>query len=211
VPAGDDSNDWEPDDRAKTKGRKVKTRALRSAKAEQPMLELSDGNESEKLIEPSDEDVEPELKQKAQKKPKVKKEKKELARKRAGESDVLNPNLIKVKNKLVGNLEQGDLYASDDGNNKVEIFDEIIDEKLDLGNSCAAPKITQDTFLAKLKKNAGPSDELTKQIQQLGFKQNVSANELAARGIQISLRDNLIQQFKAKPADPVPAVANETE
>jgi len=142
VPAGDDSNDWVPDDRAKTKGRKVKTRALRSAKAEQPMLELSDGNESEKLIEPSDEDVEPELKQKAQKKPKVKKEKKEPARKRAGESDVLNPNLIKVKNKLVGNLEQGDLYASDDGNNKVEIVDEIIDDKLDLGNSCAAPKIT---------------------------------------------------------------------
>lgn len=211
MPAGDDSNDWEPDDRAKTKGRKVKTRALRSAKAEQPMLELSDGNESEKLIEPSDEDVEPELKQKAQKKPKVKKEKKEPARKRAGESDVLNPNLIKVKNKLVGNLEQGDLYASDDGNNKVEIFDEIHDDKLDLGNSCAAPKITQDTFLAKLKKNAGPSDEITKQIQQLGFKQNVSANELAARGIQISLRDNLIQQFKAKPANPVLAVVNETE
>jgi predicted membrane protein len=86
--------------------------------------------------------VEPQLKQKAQKKPKGKKEKKEIARKRAGESDVLNPNLIKVKNKLVGNLEQGDLYASDDGNNKVEIVDEIIDDKLDLGNSCAAPKIT---------------------------------------------------------------------
>jgi hypothetical protein len=45
--------------------------------------------------------------------------------------------MIKVKNKLVGSVEQGDLYASDDGliENLRDAHEsvEIKDEKLDLG------------------------------------------------------------------------------
>jgi hypothetical protein len=53
------------------------------------------------------------------------------------EQEIPNPNMIKVKNKLVGSVEQGDLYASDDGLNE-NLRDahesvEIQDKKLDLG------------------------------------------------------------------------------
>lgn len=68
----------------------------------------------------------------------------------------------------MGKLEQGDLYASDDGMVKPDIelsIEEIPkDVKLDLGMGPQAPKISASSFLAKLKKPNEDKDLLAKQI-----------------------------------------------
>ena len=114
---------------------------------------LSNGEESANEVE--DLDLNPVQK-------KAKKPKKEAKVKKAGmvnnELEISNPNMIKVKNKLVGIVEQGDLYASDDGGNEnlnnVQESAEIREEKLDLGTVQQAPKMSTNSFLAKIKKGA---------------------------------------------------------
>ena len=77
------------------------------------MAMLSDGDESASL---NDDVVDIDLPKKKAKKPK-----KEAKVKKAGitnpDYEMANPNMIKVQNKLVGTVEQNDLYASDDGAN----------------------------------------------------------------------------------------------
>ena len=70
----DESQDWEPSGE-KEKRRKVKPpRALRSNKTDKPMVELSNGDESDRPMEPSGEDEADPAPKKAAKKQKTKKE-----------------------------------------------------------------------------------------------------------------------------------------
>lgn len=129
----------------------------------EPQFELSDGDESANQFQELSEG-EPAPKKKVLKK--TKKEKKEPLKKKAEEIESFNPNIVKVKNKLVGNVEQGDLYASDEGNNREdENLNQIEvdrDAKLDLGSGPQAPKITAGSFLAKIKKKDSEEDDLAK-------------------------------------------------
>ena len=50
-------------------------------------------------------------------------------------------------------------------------------------------------FLAK-KKTPNSTDVVTEQIKSLGFLGNTSVNELAAKGVQISVREAIIQKLK---------------
>lgn len=107
----DASNNWDPSyDEMKKPSRKVNKRTRGTLKAaREPMLELSDGDESDHKA-----DVD-ELEEAPRKKALKKTQKKEPTRvKKAGDKEILNPNLVKVNNKLVGNLEQGGLYDSDE-------------------------------------------------------------------------------------------------
>jgi len=128
------------------------------------MIELSDGDESDIKVDADDEEQPDVPKKKAAKKA----QKKEPAKKKAGEKELLNPNLVKANNKLVGDLEQGGLYSSDEGGPRQDL--EMLattntDDKLDLGQKAQAPKITTSSFLAKLKKQApDQKDDLSAQI-----------------------------------------------
>ena len=158
---------------------------------------LSNGEESANEVD--DQDLNPVQK-------KAKRPKKDAKGKKAGivnnELEIANPNMIKVKNKLVGSVEQGDLYASDDGliENLRDAHEsvEIKDEKLDLGTLQQAPKMSTNSFLAKIKKGAPNENNASTQIQQLGFLQAATVNELAARGFQLSIRDTLVKKSSVK-------------
>jgi len=80
-----------------------------------------------------------------------------------------NPNLVKVKNKLVGKVERTDLYESDEGVTRQEVDLTTHDHKLDLDLGTQAPKISTSSFLAKIKKQTEGSNDISKQIQKLGF------------------------------------------
>ena len=53
-----------------------------------------------------------------------------------------------------------------------------------------------NSFLAKMKKQ-NSTDALTKQIKNLGFVGNVSANQLAAKGVQLSIREVIAEKLQA--------------
>lgn len=92
----------------------MKKRTRSTAKqSKEPLYELSNGDDSEESHQ-AEQEIEP--KKKAPKKPK-----KEAKAKKAVDVESYNPNLIKVKNKLVGKVERTDLYDSDDGMNRQEV------------------------------------------------------------------------------------------
>ena len=93
-----------------------------------------------------------------------KKPKKEQKARKAVDFEPYNPNVVKVKNKLVGNVEKADLYMSDDDLRR-EVDDyPTANQKLDLNLGPQVPKITTSTFLAKIKKQSDGKDDLSKQI-----------------------------------------------
>ena len=108
--------------------------------------------------------------------------------------------MIKSSNRLVGALENNTLYCSDDDNLQQESqgFDNEIevDGKNELNVlTKSGPKKELGSLLGKLKKTTSTGDEIDSRIRQLGFKGNVSANELAARGVKLSIRDTLMKEF----------------
>jgi hypothetical protein len=124
-------------------------------------------------------------------------------------------NFVKTSNKLIGEIENNDLYASDEGllndgfgattkdrSNVFEIEDEDFrGQQIDFGND-QAPK--QGKFLQKMKTKKEVQDQnqsIEQEVINLGFVQNlakkVSANQLAAAGIQLSVRENLISFIKS--------------
>ena len=105
--------------------------------------------------------------------------------------------LIKSRNKLVGDLQNNELYDCDDdavGRQDYEDHDMIDEEQLDLGmgNKDNAPKKLFNFFN---KKSEGNSADLNAKIQQLGFSRDTNVNELAARGVKLSFRDELIRKL----------------
>lgn len=88
---------------------------------------------------------------KGEKKPKAKKE-------------LANPNVIKTSNRLVGEIENKDLYASDDDGLVQEVadplaFSSVVGEELDLGVRPPREKKEVDSLLKKLSFNKKNSIE----------------------------------------------------
>lgn len=149
-----------------------------------------------------------------QKKPRKERKPKEPKKKRAPKEANLgnSVNYVKTSNKLIGEIENNDLYASDDGllndgfgattHDRKNVF-EVEEEDLrgatiDFGNG-SKPKEVK--FLQKMKTKRDQQEHSVEQdVINLGFVQNlakkVSANQLAANGIQISVRENLINYIK---------------
>ena len=149
-----------------------------------------------------------------QKKPRKERKPKEPKKKRAPKPDNLgnSVNYVKTTNKLIGEIENNDLYASDEGllndgfgattmdrKNVFEVEEEgLRGATIDFGNE-QKPKERQ--FLQKMKTKMDKKElSIEQEVFILGFGQNlakkVSANQLAANGIQISVRENLINYIK---------------
>ena len=139
-------------------------------------------------------------------KPKPKKSKAEKAKRPAKKTKATvdnepmqDANKVKTRNKLVGDIQDNQLYGSDDGQDKMPDFvqeaEDFDGEKLDLGmgDKASAPK-KQFNFLNKVApKNGVDANDLNAKIKQLGFSRDTNVNELAARGVKLSLRDELIR------------------
>ena len=116
-----------------------------------------------------------------------------------------NPNMIKSSNKMIGEIENKDLYNSDDDCGLKEVQQpanvEMRTDELDLGQQKPKEKKEMDFLLRKLTNKKGNAIE--QQVVSLGIVQSlqkqISANELAARGIKLSLRDELEIKPRTKP------------
>ena len=71
------------------------------------------------------------------------------------------------------------------------------------------PKKQMNSFLAKMKKQ-NSAENITNQIKNLGFVGDVSANQLAASGIQLSIREVIAAKLLAEQEEAV-AEAKEKE
>lgn len=104
--------------------------------------------------------------------------------------EMSDPNKIKTSNKLIGELENNDLYASDEEGDTAKPAVEQEDlrrEQLDLGTTQANKK-DMNKFLQKFQAKASIKDVPT----GLGLlRGDLNINELAAKGIQISLKEKL--------------------
>jgi hypothetical protein len=171
------------------------------------------GNDDEQISDKMGSDSAEEMK--AGKKLKAPKRKPKVsgARKVEGLQQV---NMVKTANKLVGLVENTNLYDSDERIADQGLGLDTVEEnllgrelELDLGHKDPDQE-KQDSGESKKDKASGFMDKMKtkRQLQQqsmgiesqvvdLGFVQNlaqrVSANELAAKGIQISIRDQLIK------------------
>lgn len=98
---------------------------------------------------------------------------------------------MKSRNKLIGDIQNNELYADDDEQpmEKVEFQEDYNHgEQLDLGlgDKTNAPK-KQFNFFNKQSKL--DTTDLNAKIKQLGFSRDITVNELAAKGVNLSLRD----------------------
>ena len=108
--------------------------------------------------------------------------------------------MVKTRNKLVGDMQNNDLYGSDDDKDYQAYSDQEMleiepNEQLDLGIETRenAPK-KQLNFMNK----GGPVNaaDLNAKIMSLGFSRETNVNELAARGVKLSFRDELIRKLQ---------------
>ena len=132
-------------------------------------------------------------------------------------------NMVKCNNKLIGEIANNDLYASDEGvlndgfgapGHRGDLGGDGEDfrhQQLELDFACTnvssgavenAPMNT--TFFQKMKTKREiqlQNQGIEQDVVNLGFVTNagekVSANQLAASGIQISVRDKLVAHFKS--------------
>jgi hypothetical protein len=128
-------------------------------------------------------------------------------------------NYVKTSNKLIGEIENNDLYASDELNDgfgatthdRANMFggdEDLRGVAIDFGTD--QPKDSNKQFLKKMKSKREEQDRnqgIEQDVVNLGFVQNlakkVSANQLAASGIQLSVRENLINFIKSMDKDKV--------
>ena len=123
-----------------------------------------------------------------------------------------NPNMVKTANRLIGEVENQDLYNSDDepqnqhdplnfaGNLELDLNQTssmINASELDLGVSRSQPKKEMNFLIKKIQdKKHLAANSVENQVVSLGLVQNLSkqlsANELAAKGIKLSIRDSII-------------------
>lgn len=122
----------------------------------------------------------------------------------------MNPNMIKTANKLVGEIENNDLYNQDDddlpmnkdplnfaGNLELDLGSTLINSELDLGGTRTQPKKEMNFLIKKIQdKKQQSANSVENQVVSLGLVQSLStqlsANELAAKGIKLSIRDSII-------------------
>ena len=105
--------------------------------------------------------------------------------------------MVKSSNKLIGEIENKDLYDSDDNGDGAFMalqstqHDRIGQQDIDLDIIDVKREKKQMGLLfdklnnRKLQQN---HNNVESQVTSLGFVQKISANELAANGIQLSLR-----------------------
>lgn len=145
-------------------------------------------------------------KQKANKKPKKwesaldndEKPKKRLARKA---KEPINPNMVKSTNKLIGEIENMDLYGEDDDFKATTSGDVLgIDAStasLEIEYKQPQKKMEMSNLFKKIREK---KNSIANQIVSLGMVESlskqISANELAARGIQLSLRGEIVDYIK---------------
>ena len=128
-------------------------------------------------------------------------------------------NYVKTSNKLIGEIENNDLYASDELNDgfgatthdRANMFggdEDLRGVAIDFGTD--QPKDSNKQLLKKMKSKREEQDRnqgIEQDVVNLGFVQNlakkVSANQLAASGIQLSVRENLINFIKSMDKDKV--------
>lgn len=111
-------------------------------------------------------------------------------------------NIVKSRNRLIGDIQNNELYADDDEQpmEKVEYQEDFNNgEQLDLGlgDKTNAPK-KQFNFFNKQSKL--DTTDLNAKIKQLGFSRDITVNELAAKGVNLSLRDQIIEKLKQDEA-----------
>lgn len=118
--------------------------------------------------------------------------------------------MLKTDNKLIGDIENNELYNSDDdllilNGAQREIQDDMRNQDLDFTvEKPAESKEKEDNkFLMKMKlqkKQKLENQSIEQQVINLGFIRNLaqkmSANEMAASGIQLSIRENIIEFIK---------------
>ena len=107
--------------------------------------------------------------------------------------------MVKSRNRLVGAIQNNDLYGDDDDYARRENEEMVHDEDcegqvldLGLGEKSNAPK-KQFNFMNKA---AVDASDLNAKIKQLGFIRDTNVNELAARGVNLSLRDEIIRKLQ---------------
>ena len=120
--------------------------------------------------------------------------------------------MVKTANRLIGEVENQDLYNSDDepqnqhdplnfaGNLELDLNQTssmINASELDLGVSRIQPKKEMNFLIKKIQdKKHLAANSVENQVVSLGLVQNLSkqlsANELAAKGIKLSIRDSII-------------------
>ena len=123
------------------------------------------------------------------------------------EDGQLAGNQIKTGNRLVGVIENNELYGADDDVQMInaeeneqpfyedrELMDIDPTQKLDLGSTQIAQKKDFSSLFGKLK-SKGETTGIQSKIKNLGFQKDISLNELAAAGIKISLKDQLKEQL----------------
>lgn len=118
-------------------------------------------------------------------------------------------NVLKTGNKLIGEIENNELYNSDDdlmvlNGAPREIQDDMRNQNLDFSIAKPESKDKEDNkFLMKMKlqkQQKLENQSIEQQVINLGFIRNLaqkmSANEMAASGIQLSIRENIINFIK---------------
>ena len=120
-------------------------------------------------------------------------------RTRADEAADGEVNTVKTRNRLVGKIVNNDIYCEDDDYPRRENEEMVHEEDyegqaldLGLGDKSNAPK-KQFNFMNKA---AVDASDLNAKIKQLGFTRDTNVNELAARGVNLSLRDEIIRKLQ---------------
>ena len=122
-----------------------------------------------------------------------------------------NPNMVKTSNKLIGEIFNQDLYNSDDSGDLNHDADANMphqqhltyrNDELDLGIVQKPKEKKMDFFIKKIQdKKVG---DVEQQAINLGLvetlSKQVTANELAAKGIKLSIRDSIIDFIKKEMA-----------
>ena len=119
--------------------------------------------------------------------------------------------MIKTSNKLIGEIENRDLYNSDDDNHGVQVQQDPLNfaGNLDIDQTNSTLDLTtrpqggkkMDFLIKKIQdKKQQNTSSVEHQVVSLGLvhslSNKLSANELAAKGIKLSIRDSIINFIK---------------
>eukprot|EP00347_Sterkiella_histriomuscorum_P004010 403362094 len=127
---------------------------------------------------------------------------------------IQNPNVVKTQNKLIGEIVNSDLYAQEDDNDDLLNVDreklfgaandmDLRNEELDLGVSNNQKKDMSQLFSKIQNKKQMQNQPIENSIVSMGLvqglngKSKISANQLAAKGIKLSIKDDLLKHMQS--------------
>lgn len=126
------------------------------------------------------------------------------------EQPLANPNIIQTSNKLIGDIERDDIYGDEELNFCQEEQHDLKKEELIFEEKPeeAEDKKSKPKFLMKMKTKIQQKEgdkDVAQSVVDLGFvksiAQKISANQLAANGIQISMREKLLEYMQTMDKD----------